>query len=232
MRLAFLLVIAHGSIALASPRLPPRVVTPPQNAACPLRWDELDAPARIPLDSRDCGDFDPASLLQPGACTIASDVPDEPNALRDCELGTMRGGTRAAVQSIGPSGSGHYWSVAIVLDRPGHPHACFEASTVGFRLLVPVAGQVPQVQWLADVDGNGERELILWERLPWNDYEVANALYPVVYVLDGTELVRRDDLAVGLRTGVARAYRNLLLVEPPSGEVTCVRAVADALEAR
>jgi len=171
-------------------------------------------------------------LFKPGACTIASDVPDEPNAARDCELGKMRGGTRAAVQATGPSGSGHYWSVVIALDTPAHPHACFEASTVGFRLLVPVASTVAPVRWFDDLDGNGTRELILWERLPWGDAEVANALYPVVYVLDGTELVRRDDLAAHLRARVAAAYRELLRVAPPEDWATCVLAAAKALEAK
>ena len=209
-------------------------MTPPQSGACPLHWDELEAPARIPLEtgaSESCDGFDPASLLLPGGCTSA-EVPED-HAWRTCEIGMMRGHTRAAVQAIGPSGSGHFWTVVIALDTPTHPHACLGGSTVGFRLLVPVASQVPKVQWFADVDGNGERELILWERLPWGNYEVANALYPIVYVLDGNELVRRDDLAAGLRAGVARAYRNLLLVEPPDGEKpACLQAVAAALEAR
>ena len=230
MRRACLLVVAAGSAASAAPRLQPRIVTPPPDRDCPLAWADLDAPARIPLNAEGCDAFDPASLFQ--SCTIGEGVPGEPHAVRDCELGTMRGGTHAAVQAIGPSGSGHFWSVVIALDTPAHPHACFEASTVGFRTLAPVAGQVPPVKWFVDLNGNGERELILWERLSWGNYETANALFPIVYVLDGTELVRRDDLAAGLRAKIAVAYRNLQLIDSPRSDAACLRAVTAALEAR
>jgi hypothetical protein len=205
----------------------------------PFRWNEVNAPARIALQTVDphatasdrCPGFDPVEVFRPNGCTTGIRIPDS-EAEIDCTIGTMRGGGHVAVQTFGPEGSGRYWSVGIALDSPAHPSACVEASTVGFRLLSPVAQMVAPMPWFADVDGNGEREVILWQRVPWGDSEITNGLYPVVYALDGEVLVRRDDLATPLRTRIASSYRELVRQDPSDDQASCIRAFAFALEAR
>jgi len=214
------------------------IKTPPIDKACPFRWDELelDAPARISLatfnpaaPSDECREFDPVEVFKPGACKSGIPIPDSQAEL-DCEIAPMRGGANVAVQTIGPEGSGRYWSVGIAIDGPNHPFACLTASTVGFRQVFSVGKLIAPIQWFADLDKNGDRELILWHRLPWGSAEIENGMYPVAYVLDGTELVRRDDLAVATRARLAHAYRALLHREPKHSDAKCLHAVATALE--
>ena len=212
------------------------IKTPPVDKSCPLRWDELDAPARIPLSTfnsaappDECRDFDPTELFKPGGCQRDVAIPDSHGEI-DCEIAPMRGGARVAVQTIGPEGSGRFWWVSVAIDGPKRLSACLMASTVGWRQVFSVGNLIAPLEWFADLDKDGERDLILWRRLPWGDAEVDNGIYPVAYVLDGTELVRRDDLAAAQRARLAHAYRVLLQREPKHSDAKCLRAVARALE--
>lgn len=201
--------------------------TPRGDPACPLAGDELEAaaPSVIALAAWPPGElpdgcpegFDAARVLAAGGC-----------ALPGCEAGTMRGATRAALAIEGPDGSGHFAELGLAL--PGSPSrfACLQASTVGVRALEVGWHELAPLPWLADVDGDGAAELVVWQRLPWGDAEVTNALFPIVYVLDGDRLVRRDDRARALRRRVAAVY-DRAAAATSEGDAACFRAVAHAL---
>ncbi len=186
--------------------------------ACPLAWNELDeaSPPRIPLagPTDDCPPgFDPKAM-----CTAGD----------ECVRGTMRGGTRVALAIHGPEGTGHFFWLGLAVE--GGRSTCMMASTVGWRLLAPVFDSLAPLPWLTDLDHDGSAELVVWTRLPWGDAEVTNALFPVVYVLDGDALVRRDDLGTALRAKVAAAYRKLAAHPQDWDPVPCLNAVAHALD--
>jgi len=65
--------------------------------------------------------------------------------------------------------------------------------------------------------------------LPWGDSEASNGLVPVIYVLEGDALVRRDDRGVALARRVAAAYRTLRSMRD-RGPLACYEALARALE--
>jgi hypothetical protein len=223
--------LAHHADLTAPPAIEPVIETPAGSDDCPLRWDELAAAApptieltpitssdpRMAIDvNDDCPGFDPASTRCAGGV--------------DCNEARMRGGRRAVLTMVGPGGSGRFFSMGLAID--GKAFACMTASTVGWRNLYPVGGMLLPLPWLADVDGDREAELVMWTRLPWGDAEVTNALMPVVYVLDGDRLVRRDDRSHALRTRVSSAYRALAAKTAKDDEQrACYASVAHALGA-
>jgi len=192
--------IAHHASPAPPARTEPVIEELPADVQCPLRWDELAeaAPAVIPLATPggelpdDCPpDFDPAAA----GCAQGA----------DCDVGELHGRAHAVLARIGPVGSGRFVSLGLAVGS-SHRYACMTASTVGWRYLAQVGEMLAPLPWLADIDGDGEAELVLWHRLPWGDAEVTNALMPVVYVLDGDRLVRRDDRSHELRAKVGAAY--------------------------
>jgi len=221
--------IAHHVDIAHEPALEPVLETPAGSDECPLRWDELAAyaPATIELtqvaseDPRlavdmndDCPGFDPRET------TCASGI--------DCNEAQMHGGNHAALSIVGPAGTGRFFSIGLAVEGKGF--ACMTASTVGARALYPAGNQLTRSPWLADVDGDREAELVVWSRLPWGDAEVTNALMPVVYVLDRSRLVRRDDRSRALRKQVSSAYRGLVAKTPSDDERrACFASVATAL---
>ncbi|HTL38343.1 MAG TPA: hypothetical protein VL326_34670 [Kofleriaceae bacterium] len=216
-------------VATAPPSvLDPLLVEPASSRSCVLRWEELKGamPPVIELspvgskrsdkseESDECAEgFDPATITcEPGS--------------EDCFTATMRGGHEATLSVLGPEGSGRFETLGLSID--GARFTCMITSTVGWRYLFPVGKMLAPLPWLADVDGDKEAELIVWARLPWGDSEVTNALAPVVYVLDGDRLVRRDDKAKALRVKVADAYHALAnLGENPEARA-CFNAVTTA----
>jgi hypothetical protein len=216
-------VAPSAAIASAAGPLDPLLVEPASGRSCDLRWSELKdaAPPTIALLpangklSDECAEsFDPKR---------ASCAPGD----TDCFQATMRGGHKATLSVIGPEGSGRFETLGLSID--GKRFACITASTVGWRYLVPVADKLAPLPWLADVDGDKDAELIVWQRLPWGDSEVTNALVPVVYVLDGDRLVRRDDRAKALRVRVADAYHVLASRNENPEAQACFSAVTAAL---
>lgn len=211
----------------ATPRssapLDPVLVEPASHGSCVLRWSELQAamPPTIDLSANDplgdeCVDgFDPSATCMPNG--------------EDCFRGTMRGGHDATLSVVGPEGSGRFETLGLSID--GKRGLCLTASTVGWRYLFPVGDRLAPLPWLADADGDGDAELIVWSRLPWGDSEVANALVPVVYALDPSRdrLVRRDDKAKALRVKVADAYHELLNLNESPEARECFVAVTAAL---
>lgn len=203
----------------------PVVTRPAMDPACPLGWDELAeaAPPTIALTATlpdgDAGDACPGDF---GAAARAG--------CPDCVVGRM-GGDRATLQIDGPAGSGRFYNLGLVVDGPRPMYACVMASTVAWRHLVEVADRLAPLPWLADLDGDGDAELITWHRLPWGGSEFANALVPVVYVRAGDVLVRRDDRGRALATRVADAYRALAARGTPGPEPACQRAITTALDA-
>lgn len=193
--------VSHHVPAAPPARLEPVIEQPAADPSCPLRWDELGeaAPPVIPLQraygevGEECPEaFEPGSPCAPGS---------------DCDAGQMHGRVEATLTRRGPEGSGRfYW---LGLSVGSHHVVCTMASTVGWRYLHEVGEMLAPLPWLTDIDGDGEAELVLWQRLPWGDAEVTNALMPVVYVLDGDRLIRRDDRSHALRAKVGAAYAAL-----------------------
>lgn len=220
----------------------PTVSAPVDDARCPLRWDELYAPDRIPLQPwsaistalpDDCPELDAARLLAPGGCI-------EPA----CATGVMAPGRRAAFVMDGPGGSGRFAGLGVVIDDPSRGVACITASTVGWRHLHRVADRLAPLPWFADLDGDSRFEVVAWQRLPWGASEAENAMVPIVYALEGNALVRREALEIPLASRVAAAYRELAAIsEPParassdddedqnSEAVDCYAVLVDVLEA-
>ena len=171
--------------------------------ACPLSWDELDAPARIPLLPwgtalpDDCPEFDAAQLLAAGGCTAP-----------DCIAATLDGRPIAFVME-GPAGSGRFSSLALAVGGTSPRFACVTASTVGWRHLVAVADQLAPLPWFADISSDGRPELVAWQRLPWGNSEIDNGMVPIVYAIEGDALVRHDELGIAVGKKVAAAYRTL-----------------------
>jgi hypothetical protein len=200
----------------------------PPADACPLRWAELGGPEALalapwPVERRPdewCPEgFDPAALLAPGGCA-------EP----DCTTGVMGGGRRVALAIEGPAGSGRFAALGLAVEGAPPRGSCALASTVAWRHLHRVADLLAPLPWLADVDGDGAAELIVWQRLPWGDSEMENGLVPVVYALEGDRLLRRDRRGAALAARVAAAYRKLAAVADRREPLACYRALADALE--
>jgi hypothetical protein len=192
----------HVPAALA--KLEPVIIEPEsESRSCALRWTELDAAAPKIIElapangqlTDECADgFDPKTP----SCADGND---------ECIEADMRGGQHATLSVSGPAGSGHFASLGLAVDNR---FVCLTASTVGWRYLFPVGTKLAPLPWLADVDGDGDAELVVWQRLPWGDAEVTNGLVPVVYSLDGDRLVRQDDRARALRVKVADAYHDLV----------------------
>jgi hypothetical protein len=189
--------------------------------ACPLSWNELDAPSLIPLLAwgtdlpDDCPELDAAQLLAPGGCVAP-----------DCTTATLDGRPTAFVME-GPAGSGRFASLALVVGGNAPRFACISASTVGWRHLVEVADQLAPLPWFDDVDGDGRTELVAWQRLPWGNSEYDNGMVPIVYALEGDALVRRDELGIALHEKVAAAYRTLAARPDAS---PCYAVIANALD--
>jgi hypothetical protein len=116
----------------------------------------------------------------------------------------------------GPSGSGHYWNVAIGIAAKSASKAtrgiCIAASTIGFRTLRQYKN-LP-LEWLEDIDKDGKSEVVLWDNFPINQETVEYGdaggwgLMAWVYRLSSEgilvidwELSRRIDLEI------AKAYR-------------------------
>ncbi len=188
-----------GASPEAAGMLPPVVLRAPQDPACPLDWSELlaNAPPSIRLHDDEHADC-PAEPI----CDPWDDADDW------CERAVMHGGRTAFVHGRGPGGSGHFVQLALAIDDTTPHYACLDGSTVGWRALLGHARSLAPLPWIGDVDGDGEAELVLWQRLPWGSAEVTNALYPVPYALSGNLLVRRDDRGAALRARVAAAYRD------------------------
>jgi hypothetical protein len=170
-----------------------------------LSWSEFDAsaPSSIALapwtktaDVEACPpDFDASALL--ARCVSPA-----------CFGGRLDRSTRVAMVVTDPAGSGHFEAVGIAVGTPRAPRfACLLASTVGWRALSAAdqAHSLSPLPWLADLDGDGFVEVIVWQRLPWGSSEYANGLAPAIY--SGASLVRADARGRSLATRVARAYR-------------------------
>lgn len=205
-------------------KLEPVIIEPEsEGRSCGLRWNELDDVAPkiielVPANGRltdECAEgFDPATP----SCATDND---------ECIDATMRGGKTAKLSVSGPAGSGHFASLGLSIE--GKRFTCLMASTVGWRYLFPVGAKLAPLPWLADVDGDGDAELVLWQRLPWGDAEVTNGLVPVVYSLDGDRLVRQDDRAHELRLKVADAYHDLVQRGESPEARSCFVAMTAAL---
>jgi hypothetical protein len=203
----------------------PVIETPEPTEGCTLRWDELHAPARIPLHrvgttpGDDCPTgFDPAAVLAPNGCTAP-----------DCITAKVASG-RAHYTLDGPAGSGHFANFGIVVEGIAPTFACGSMSTVGWRLLSTVGKSLAPIPWFADLDGDGTHEVISWQRLPWGHSEVSNGMWPVIYSMEADALVRRDDKRGVIGRKVAGAYRELARLEPTDEWVACYLAIAKALD--
>jgi hypothetical protein len=240
MRSLTLLALAACSAPTSRPTLPATTVEEPTNAApaatvantmmpvirprpapssgCTLHWDEVGAPERIELtDTLD------------EAC-IPFEDPDLPPHITT-QSGRMHGGIAAELTVDGPNGSGRFLSLGLTVKTGTTTrYACMMGSTVGWRHMYPVANQLAPLPFLADVDLDGSAEVVVWDRLPWGDSESDNALFPVVYVLDGDTLVRRDDRAKVLLARVAAAYRTRAQMPEPYDPTACFLAVAQFLD--
>lgn len=189
---------------------------PAPSASCELAWDELTAAAeaRIVLGTAPAED-----------CVV-----EDMNPRR--MAGTMRGGVPARLTIDGPAGSGRFYALDLAVGTGDRErHVCITASTVGWRILDRVGERLAPLPWLDDVDRDGYVELVVWQRLPFGQSEVDNALFPVVYVLDGDALVRRDDRARALFARVAAAYRERARIAQAGDPTACMTAVAAFLEA-
>ena len=227
MRIAVALLVACGSqpsaITNTAPPPRPRSTAPviferPASTDCPLRWDEVHAPARIALRSapKENCTAPPSELL---ACT-------------DCQRATVASGQRAVFQSTEPGGSGRFSQFTLAVDGPPRV-ACGDMSTVGWRHLDRVSDWLAPLPWFADIDGDGTHEVIAWQRLPWGDAESTNGMIPIVYAVEADALVRRDDIAVPIARKVAAAYRALATLRMSEGmtsSMACYRAIATSLD--
>jgi hypothetical protein len=182
-------------------RLEPVIETPPGDPGCPLEWPEPLPPVVILGTAPD----EECDEVTPGPADVRA---------------TMRGHRAASAHIEGPDGSGHFVSITLAV---GGRQTCFGGSTVGWRALGDAAASLAPLPWLADVDGDGDAELVVWSRLPFGDSEYTNGLLPIVYVLDGARLVRRDDRARALRRRVAAAYQQL------ASRDVCMHSLALAL---
>jgi len=77
-------------------------------------------------------------------------------------------GTSFVVHAEGPSGSGRFWTVTVGVLRPHEKNPsrgfCLATSTVGWRTLQRFDGS--PLPWIADRDGDGKPELIIWDSFP------------------------------------------------------------------
>lgn len=218
--------VSGASMAASQPVITTR---PPSDPSCPLHWDELHVPARIPLqpvtanlaDDECPVDFDPSRVLA-GDC-----------AQPDCMSVTLPHDRRGAFVIDGPNGSGRFWFLGLAVEGAARSYACISASSVGWRHLGIVGGLAP-LPWFEDLDGDGDREIIAWQRLPWGRgmSERDNAIVPIAYSLEGDALVRIDSLASKVAAKVAQAYRTLIANGTTGPEDrACYNAVATALDA-
>jgi hypothetical protein len=198
--------------------------------ACLLAWDALDdaAPAVLPLAvwppaalPDDCPEAFDASLLlsDPDACAALS-----------CARAPMAG-LDAALVVDGPVGSGRYSALGLAIaDGATIRFVCVTASTVGWRHLHEVASALAPLPWLADLDGDGSAEMVVWGRLPFGHSEVENGLVPAVYSLERDRLIRRDRAGASVARRVADAYRVLQSGGDPTAPFLCYAALARALD--
>lgn len=209
-----------SNIAPNGARLAPVIHAPPvANRACNLRWNEVGAPDRIELTKTladECVPFEDPDAPVPNVTTVSA---------------TMHGGVHAELTIDGPNGSGRFLALGLTIGAGRRQrYACATGSTVGWRYMHPVAQQLAPLPFLSDVDRDGSAELVVWNRLPWGDSELDNALFPVVYVLDGDALIRRDDRAKELFARVAAAYRARAQTPEKFDPTACFLAVAQFLE--
>jgi hypothetical protein len=186
---------------------------PAEGGGCELWWGEhlATVPNQIKLDNAP-----PDCVEDAGHLTTVR--------------GTMHGNVPAVLRLEGPQGEDRFFNLELLLGGPAPAsahRACAIGTTVGWRLLADVADHaLAPLPWLSDVDGDGSAELVVWDRLAWGDSMIESALLPIVYVLDGDVLVRRDDRAKKLFARVAATYR-LRAQNAKQGDPTaCFLAVA------
>lgn len=124
----------------------------------------------------------------------------------------MRGktGDRAVmVHRDGPIGSGRLWTITVWVRGIGG--FCSYASTAGLRRLFRLHARKPQIDWLADLDGDGNDELVLWASpFPSDDAGLGETvLVPLPYVLSGNKLSLRPAHARQLYASLADLYVQL-----------------------
>ena len=143
----------------------------------------------------------------------------------DCEdVGSGRWTTAPAgdfnlmVDADGPYPEGRFWNITVGLapKRGGEPHRgfCVEACTIGWRTLLSFK-RLP-LPWVADLDGDGAAELMLWDSFPTNDNPSAatNGLVAWVYRLDSRGTLAIDwPLTRMIASELAAAYREPLPAE-------------------
>ncbi|HTL38342.1 MAG TPA: hypothetical protein VL326_34665 [Kofleriaceae bacterium] len=219
--------IAHRVDPARLVGLEPVIETPAGSDECPLRWDELADLAPTTIELTPLAGSDPRLAVDANAaCPWFDPTAMSCSGYSECNVATMRGARNAAL-TVGRA-SGGFVSLGIAVEGKGF--ACVTASTVGAKNLYPLGTKLIREPWLADVDGDQEAELVIWTRLPWGDQVVATALMPVVYVLDGSRLVRRDDVSHDLRKRVSATYRRFETMAA-SGDKrrACYASVATAL---
>lgn len=176
-------------------------------------------PSSAPLSDNCPSDFDPQLALTDAGCAAV-----------DCLRGEVAPGVSAALVIEGPAGSGRFAPLGLaVFDGKTTRFACEMASTVGMRHLYDASDVLGPLPWLADLDGDGAAELVVWTRLSWGGSESEEGLVPAVYSVDGAKLVRRDARGAALAHRVADAYR-WLLVRPGAVPDPCYAAMAKALD--
>jgi len=231
--------------ACSSPRTPtPVVPDPPTNATTTTAITNTAPPSALPLEpyihaapiaNENC-ELAWEEHLEGASARIELTPTPSDECLADDQMprrlsATMRGGVPARLTLDGPGGSGRFWALDFSVGTGDHErYACIQASTVGFRMINDAAKPLAPLPWLEDIDQDGTAELIVWDRLPWGQSEVENALFPVVYVLDGDALVRRDDRARVLFDRVAAVYRARAKMKQQDDPTGCLNAVAAFLE--
>ena len=109
----------------------------------------------------------------------------------------------------GPIGSGRLWTITVWVRGVGG--CCTYASTAGLRRLSRLRARAPTIEWLSDLDGDGDHELVLWSS-PFPS-EIAGlgetVLLPLPYVLVGDDLLLRPVHARQLYASLAALYTRL-----------------------
>lgn len=108
----------------------------------------------------------------------------------------------AAVQLIGPGGSGRFWEMTIAVQRDGRVvGACLTTSTVGFRQAQKVREFLPP-QWQPLQGGR----LVLWTSLGFGPSPAAQLLVPIAFKHVGDSLVVDRRATARLVSAFADAY--------------------------
>ncbi len=150
---------------------------------------------------------------QTGACEKPKLDPDPGETEQERPLEFTGRGPKweFSVVAQGPSGSGRYWHVAVIREDTGDGF-CTEESTVGFRSLVgsQAAQRLVPLRWIADLDSDGQDELVLWGSFPLRpDSDLNNhGLVPTVYRASANAFVLDKDLTRQEAKRVAAVYRD------------------------